>query len=267
MTSSERDHEFESYLKRRARFDRRLRSLDRLEPPAELDRIVIGYARQAIQGAPPVPMFRAPRWALPMGMAATILLSLSILLDMGMKGAMLRDAGSISRTTAGAAPAEWVMDMSQREADASSVPAPESALESQSAAVPAPESASASQSASGAVPEVGAGRLGGWPAIRASVPQDGATDRRATPRNGRRPSSGTASSNTARVASDPSSAVSRSDEARNRFLGRLEATNQLRTARGPSGSGSAEPLEASSSAADGMEIVTVIGTRMRRSPM
>jgi len=93
MSGPERDDEFETYLRRRARFDRRLKSLDRLEPPLELDRIIIGQAREAIQGAPPVPMFRAPRWALPMGMAATILISLSVLLDLGVRDAIRKDAG------------------------------------------------------------------------------------------------------------------------------------------------------------------------------
>lgn len=98
MSGPERDDEFEAYLRRRARFDRRLKSLDRLEPPLELDRIIIGQARQAIQGAPPVPKFRgsghpAPRWALPMGMAATILISLSVLLDLGVRDAIRKDAG------------------------------------------------------------------------------------------------------------------------------------------------------------------------------
>jgi hypothetical protein len=77
----------------RERIDRRLKSLDRLEPPLELDRIIIGQARQAIQSTPPVPMFRAPRWALPMGMAATILISLSVLLDLGVRDAIRKDAG------------------------------------------------------------------------------------------------------------------------------------------------------------------------------
>jgi hypothetical protein len=93
MSGPERDDEFEAYLRRRARIDRRLKSLDRLEPPLELDRIIIGQARQAIQGAPPVHMFRAPRWALPMGMAATILISLSVLLDLGVRDAIRKDAG------------------------------------------------------------------------------------------------------------------------------------------------------------------------------
>lgn len=98
MTGPERDDEFEAYLRRRWRIDRRLRSLDRLEPPAELDQIIIGQARQAIQVAPPVPKFRgsghpAPRWALSMGMAATILISLFVLLDLGVRDAIRKDAG------------------------------------------------------------------------------------------------------------------------------------------------------------------------------
>ena len=105
MTGPERDDEFEAYLRRRVRIDRRLRSLDRLEPPAELDQIIIGQARQAIQGAPPVPMFRAPRWALPMGMAATILISLSVLLDLGVRDAIRKDAGRPAAYPASAAPA------------------------------------------------------------------------------------------------------------------------------------------------------------------
>jgi hypothetical protein len=105
MTGPEREDEFEAYLRRRVRIDRRLRSLDRLEPPPELDQIIIGQARQAIQGAPPVPMFRAPRWALPMGMAATILISLSVLLDLGVRDAVRKDAGRPAAFPASAAPA------------------------------------------------------------------------------------------------------------------------------------------------------------------
>jgi hypothetical protein len=103
LTGPERDDEFEAYLKRRARIDRRLRSLDRLEPPAELDRIIIARARQSIQAAPPVSLFRAPRWALPMGMAATILISLSVLLDLGVRDAVRRDARRPAITAAAVA--------------------------------------------------------------------------------------------------------------------------------------------------------------------
>jgi hypothetical protein len=93
MTDSEHNDDFEAYLKRRVPIDRRVALIDRLEPPPELDRIIIGKARVAIQGPAPMPVFRAPKWALPMGLAATILVSLSILLDLGMRDAIRKDAG------------------------------------------------------------------------------------------------------------------------------------------------------------------------------
>jgi hypothetical protein len=92
MTDPWRDDEFEAYLKRRLPIGRRLTSLERLEPPEELDRLIIDKARQAIHSPPEVRHFRAPKWSLPLGLAATILISLSVLFDLGMRGAMHKDA-------------------------------------------------------------------------------------------------------------------------------------------------------------------------------
>ena len=94
MTSSEYDDDFDAYLKRRILIERRTALIDRLEPPPELDRIIIGKARQAIQGEAPVRVFRAPQWAVPLGLAATILVSLSILMDLGIRGAVRKDAAN-----------------------------------------------------------------------------------------------------------------------------------------------------------------------------
>lgn len=85
MSDSEHDEEFEAYLKRRAPIDKRTRSLEHLEPPPELDRIVISNARKAIRDASRIRFFRLPKWALPVGLAATILLSFSIMLDLGVR--------------------------------------------------------------------------------------------------------------------------------------------------------------------------------------
>jgi hypothetical protein len=93
ITDSEYHDDFEAYLKRRVSIDRRLALIDRLEPPPELDRIIIGKARAAIQSPAPVAVFKAPRWAVPMGLAATILVSLSMLLDLGIRQAIRQDAG------------------------------------------------------------------------------------------------------------------------------------------------------------------------------
>ena len=93
MSGPEYDPEFEAYLRRRVRFDRRLhKSLARLEPPAELDRIVIGMAREAIQAPPGTPLFRAPKWAAPLAMAACLLMSFSLMLDVGLREATHHDA-------------------------------------------------------------------------------------------------------------------------------------------------------------------------------
>jgi hypothetical protein len=94
MSGPEYDPEFEAYLRRRARLDRRLYSLPRLEPPQELDRIIIGRAREAIQPSPSVRHFRAPKWAVPLGMAASLFVSFSLVLDVGLRQATHHDAMS-----------------------------------------------------------------------------------------------------------------------------------------------------------------------------
>ena len=88
----EYDAEFEAYLRRRVRLDRRFRAFDRLEPPAELDRIIIRQAREAIQVPANAPAFRTPKWAAPMALAATLLVSFSLLLDVGLRQAVQHDA-------------------------------------------------------------------------------------------------------------------------------------------------------------------------------
>jgi hypothetical protein len=57
---------------------------DPLEPPPELDRIIIGNARKAIQGARPAPLYRAPKWALSAGLAITFVVSLAVALLVGL---------------------------------------------------------------------------------------------------------------------------------------------------------------------------------------
>jgi len=87
MADSEHDDDFEAYLKRRVPIDQRMKTVDRLEPPPELDRVIIGKARNAIQNSSHVPMYRAPKWALPVGLAATLLIAFSIVLDLGIRSA------------------------------------------------------------------------------------------------------------------------------------------------------------------------------------
>jgi hypothetical protein len=242
MLGSERDDEFEIYLKRRVRLDRRLRSLDRPEPPAELDRIIIAQARQALQIAAPVPLLRAPRWPLPLGMAATILISLSILLDAGLKGAMQKDAAWRLRAelTVSAAPASPPVETPP-------------AFEPAPALLPATAEAGPSLSATFTKPSTERTRP-----LPRTAPLRRVAAAAATPLQG------TASSNTARVASDSSSAASGSENPRNRSAARVLAASRLRPAPGAYGSGSAEPVEVATPGSDRMEIVTVFGTRIRQ---
>lgn len=99
MSDSGHDDEFEAYLKRRVSVDKRTNSLEHLEPSAELDRIVISKAREAIQRASPIRFFRAPKWALPVALAATILGSFAIMLGLGVRE-LRKEMGTQAAATA-----------------------------------------------------------------------------------------------------------------------------------------------------------------------
>jgi len=76
------DDEFDDFLKRRKPV---FRSPDDLfEPPAELDRVVLRQAREAIEIERPVRVFRNPRWAAPMALAATLVLGFSVIFYAGL---------------------------------------------------------------------------------------------------------------------------------------------------------------------------------------
>lgn len=80
MTGS--DDEFEDFLKRRKPVFRS--PDDMFEPPEELDRIVLRQAREAIQTERPLRVFRGPRWAAPMALAATLVLAFAVMFQGGM---------------------------------------------------------------------------------------------------------------------------------------------------------------------------------------
>jgi len=78
MTSP--DDEFDDFLRRRRPMFRRD---DELEPPAELDRLVLRRARDAIEGERPQRVFRAPAWGMPVALAATLVLAFTVILRVG----------------------------------------------------------------------------------------------------------------------------------------------------------------------------------------
>jgi hypothetical protein len=82
MTGS--DDDFEDFLNRRKSIVRK--SADEMfEPPAELDRVVLRQAREAIQPPEPMRVFSAPRWSMPIALAATLLLAFTIIFRVGME--------------------------------------------------------------------------------------------------------------------------------------------------------------------------------------
>lgn len=77
-----RDDEFEDFLSRRKPIFRGIE--DPLEPPDELDRIVLHQAREAVEGARPQRMYKGARWGAPLAIAATLVLALTVILQVGM---------------------------------------------------------------------------------------------------------------------------------------------------------------------------------------
>jgi hypothetical protein len=88
MTGPEYDAELEAFLKRRSMMHRRLSDIDHAEPSVELDRLVLNRARAAIE-TPAQPLYRTSRWALPVGLAATILIAFTVVLNLDHHGAKL----------------------------------------------------------------------------------------------------------------------------------------------------------------------------------
>jgi hypothetical protein len=81
MTGFDDDRELDEFLGRRSALHRRLADRDHSEPPPELDRIVLTRAREAIEVPAGGPIHRAPRWALPVSLAATVVLALAVVLN------------------------------------------------------------------------------------------------------------------------------------------------------------------------------------------
>lgn len=77
------DPEFEDFLRRQRPLFRGDAD-DGLEPPPELDRIVLRQAREAIEGERPMRLFGMPRWAAPVAIAATLVMGLAMVFRTGM---------------------------------------------------------------------------------------------------------------------------------------------------------------------------------------
>lgn len=98
MTGPEYDAELEAFLKRRSMMHRRLSDIDHAEPSLEIDRLVLNRAREAIE-TPKQPLYRTSRWALPIGLAAAILIAFTVVLNLDHHG------GKVASNAPAAAPA------------------------------------------------------------------------------------------------------------------------------------------------------------------
>src|SRR5690349_17048287 len=98
MSETEHDPEFEAFLKRRSPMHRRLSDFDHAEPSIELDRLVLGRAREAIETPSQPPVFRASRWAMPVGLAATILIAFTVLLNIEHRDGGAKQAVPLAST-------------------------------------------------------------------------------------------------------------------------------------------------------------------------
>lgn len=77
------DDEFDAFLARRKPLFGR-RDDDGIEPPPELDRLVLRQAEEAIRPATPQRVFRGPAWGAPLALAATLLIVFTVVLHEGM---------------------------------------------------------------------------------------------------------------------------------------------------------------------------------------
>src|SRR5688572_27003401 len=110
---ADHDPEFEAFLRRRSPMHRRLSQSDDAEPSAELDRIVLDRARTAIGVSSQEPIYRRSRWAMPLGLAATILIAFMVVLNIDHRRAAPINgaAGNASaRLAPASAPAPQLME-------------------------------------------------------------------------------------------------------------------------------------------------------------
>lgn len=73
------DDEFEDFLRRKRPLFTRADE-EPLEPPAELDRLILRQARDAIERPEPQRVFRTPGWGMPVALAATLVLAFTVIL-------------------------------------------------------------------------------------------------------------------------------------------------------------------------------------------
>lgn len=115
MSSPQDDKDLDDYLRGESELSRRYRALSQEEPPAALDRLILEQARARNAGdtsnVAPLRRGGAKRWAVPFGLAATMLLSFAILRERGVQTEVSAPAPATLSTT----------EMTEKQADAAAV--------------------------------------------------------------------------------------------------------------------------------------------------
>jgi len=145
MSAPESEKELESFLKKqRSLLRSRLFARERLEPPPELDRIVLKRARLAIELTPAARPAAHPhrhRWLAPFGVAASILVCLTLVIDLGTHSLRSRHAAPALHETAEASASQQADLSSVQESAGAAEPVYSSGLYSRFAANAVPASA------------------------------------------------------------------------------------------------------------------------------
>lgn len=268
MTDPEQDEAFESYLKRRSVLPDAPPD-DRLEPPAALDAFVLTKAREAIkaQAAPDTgkqQMQRAPRWAVPVALAATIMLCLSVVINISLNTnrstqrlTAARDDGDRRESVTGGIPSREVI---LPEAKVAAAPAPRAPVvaEQQGLGASAPGPSARMAAAPSAAPSPppgapataapGAGESGSRELKRTLTASDGfARGTQAAPADASERAPAYAESASAPAADEPR-VVARSAADKATVFGRRADASMRKDA--PTAAGAAATTEASATAGD-----------------
>ncbi|HEX6398393.1 MAG TPA: hypothetical protein VFZ95_13285 [Steroidobacteraceae bacterium] len=105
------DDEFDDFLSRRKPLFRR--PVDELQPPEEIDRVVLRRAREAIEIERPQRAFRGANWGAPLAIAATLLVVFTVVLHfMQPSNKVVPDVSvqQVAQPVAGATAPAWRND-------------------------------------------------------------------------------------------------------------------------------------------------------------
>ena len=97
------DDDFDDFLARRKPLFQRPTAHE-LEPPAEVDRLVLRQAREAIRPSRELHEIRAPGWGMPLALAATVLVTVTIVLNVMVARKVDHNPSDIHQVTQQVAP-------------------------------------------------------------------------------------------------------------------------------------------------------------------